>query len=644
MKRRDPLANPSNQRRLFNYRTLITALAVILLFAAAIARLVQLQILDHRHYAQAARQNRVRLQPVPPPRGLMYSRSGQLLAENRPSYTLAVIPDEVPHLAATLKALGKIIPLSEDDLHSFKALKAITPAYQAIPLATNLSQKTIACFAVNRYHFPGVVIQSRLRRYYPYANLTADTVGYVGRISGANLKHVDANDYAGTVYFGKNGLELSDQSELHGHPGYKIMEVNAGGQPLGTLQSRLPAPGTDLILTLDMGLQRIAQNAMKGKRGAVVVMNPRTGGLLAAVSNPAYNPNWFVDGISSRRYHQLVNDPGKPLWNRAFDASYAPGSTIKPFIALAGLNDGIIKPKTKIFAGPYYVIPGDKSKHKFWDWTPNGHGRTNLTKAIAQSVDTYFYPLAYKLGIHRIDKMLDKFGFGQRPPLNIPGVADGVLPSPKWKQHTHGEHWYPGDTVLMGIGQGYLQVTPLQLAIAVSEIAMRGHAKQPHLIRAIRNPMSGKIHNIKPSDLPVIRLKRQAYWHDVITGMHAVVNSPRGTAYSEFRGFPLPVAGKTGTAQVFANPKNPFEKQRHIPYRLRDNALFEAFTPIKHPELVVVVVVEHAGDHLGPASGVTRKIMNYWLSHRNTVENPATSDDLQPFTRPIIQQPHTTNG
>ncbi|AOU98720.1 penicillin-binding protein 2 [Acidihalobacter yilgarnensis] len=633
MKRRDPLADPASQKRLFNYRTLVTALAVILLFMAAIARLVQLQIFDHKDYAQAARENRVRVQPIPPPRGLIYSRSGQLLAENVPSYTLAVIPDETHDLASTLKALAKIVTLSPEDLRSFKALRSITPGYREIPLATHLSQATVARFAVNRYRFPGVEIQSRLRRYYPYTALTADTIGYVGRISETDLKHVDPSDYAGTVYFGKSGLELTDQSRLHGHPGYKVMEVDADGQPVGALKRQLPTPGADLILTLDIGLQRVAQQAMKGKRGAVVVMNPRSGAILAAVSNPAYNPNWFVDGISSRRYQELVGSPGNPLWNRAFAASYAPGSMIKPFIALAGLNARIIKPQTEVFSGPYYIIPGDKTRHKFWDWTPYGHGWTNLTKAIAQSVDTYFYPLAYQLGIRRIDDMLSRFGFGQRPPLGMPGVAAGVLPSPAWKRRTQGHPWYPGDTVLMGIGQGYLQVTPLQLATAVSEIAMRGHASRPHLLRAIRNPVDGRIEALPSQPLPAITLKHEAYWGDVIAGMQAVIDSPAGTAYQEFHGFPLPVAGKTGTAQVYANPKNPFLKRLHIPYRLRDNALFEAFTPVKHPELVVVVIVEHAGDRLGPASGVTRKIMNYWLAHRQAIEHPVAPLSLQPFKR-----------
>lgn len=638
MKRRDPLADPATQKRLFNYRTLVTAFAVILLFVAAITRLVQLQIFDHQGYAQAARQNRVRVQPIPPPRGLIYSRSGQLLAENVPSYTLAVIPDEVHHLAATLKALGKIVRLTPEDLRSFKALRTVTPGYRAIPLATHLDQKDLARFAVDRYRFPGVEIESRLRRYYPYANLTADTVGYVGRISESDLKHVDASAYAGTVYFGKSGLELADQARLHGQPGYKVMEVDANGQPVGTLKRERPHPGDDLILTLDMGLQQVAQQAMKGKRGAVVVMDPRTGAILAAVSNPAYDPNWFVDGISSRRYRTLVGDPGNPLWNRAFAASYAPGSTIKPFIALAGLNDRVIQPQTKVFSGPYYIIPGDKTQHRFWDWTPYGHGWTDLTKAIAQSVDTYFYPLAYQLGIHRIDDMLGRFGFGKPPPLHLPGVAAGVLPSPAWKQRTQGHPWYPGDTVLMGIGQGYLQVTPLQLASAVSEIAMRGHADRPHLLRAIRNPVDGRTEAVKPQPLPAITLKRPAYWQNVIAGMQAVIDSPAGTAYREFHSFPLPVAGKTGTAQVFANPKNPFQqKRRHIPYRLRDNALFEAFTPVDHPELAVVVIVEHAGDRLGPASTVTRKIMDYWLAHRRAIEHPGTPVTLEPYTRAATQ-------
>jgi len=604
---------------------------VLALLAVAVFRLVQLQVLDHKNYAEAARENRIRFEPVPPPRGLVYSRNGKLLAENLPGYNLVLVPNEVPDVAKSVRALTRLMKIPPRDVQRFERLRRATPAYQPVPLLTDLDAQQLARFAVNRYRFPGVHIQARLIRHYPYGGLTADSVGYVGRINAAELKRIDSDNYAGTNFIGKSGLELEYQDSLHGLVGYRVMKVDATGEPLSTLQRHPPTPGNDLVLTLDVGLQRVAQQAMQGHQGAVVVMDPQNGAILALASTPSFNPNWFVNGISARRYHGLIGNSAKPLWNRALDAAYAPGSTIKPFIAVAALNAHVITPQQKIHAGPYYVIPGDRSHHKFWDWTPYGHGMTDLKKAIAQSVDTYFYPVAYNLGIAAIDKTLAKFGFGTAPALGLPGESAGILPSPAWKRRTHNRPWYRGDTVVMGIGQGYLQITPLQLASAVSLIAMRGHGYRPRLLRAIRDPIKRRLQVIPPKPFPSIQLQQPAYWSDVIAGMHAVTASIHGTAHRAFLGFPLPVAGKTGTAQIFGFHQDPFKRHRKIPYRLRDNALFEGFTPIKHPQLAVVVVVEHAGDRLGPASIIARKIMDYWYGHRAQMHRPLSQLVLQPI-------------
>ncbi|MEJ2479762.1 MAG: penicillin-binding protein 2 [Acidihalobacter sp.] len=631
LKTRSPVADAGQQRRVFNLRAVGMVLFVAAMLGVAVYRLVQLQILEHRNYAQAAHNNRVRIQPVAPPRGLIYSRNGKLLAENVPSYSLVLVPDDVHHLHRTVQDLVKLLHIAPADLRHFEQLRRSTPPYRAVPLLTQLSQRQLAHFAVESYRFPGVHIQARLVRHYPYGPLTVDSVGYVGRINAAELKKVNADNYAGTDYFGKSGLELAFQSQLHGKVGYKVVKVDAAGRPLSTLQSHLPVPGRDLVLTLDMGLQRVAQKAMTGWQGAVVVMNPRNGAVLALVSKPAFNPNWFVNGISEKRYRKLLDNPRKPLWNRALDAAYSPGSTIKPFIALGALQAHVITPQKQIDAGPYYIIPGDHSHHKFWDWTPYGHGMTNLKKAIEQSVDTYFYPVAYSMGIKTIDQTLAKFGFGRLPEPGLQGESAGVLPSPKWKQHTQGQPWYPGDTVLMGIGQGYLQVTPLQLAEGVSTIAMRGHGHQPHLLRAWRTSPGGSLHPVKVQALPDAHFRKPSFWRDVIAGMHAVTASPYGTSYRAFRGFPLPVAGKTGTAQVFSFHTSPFAKHGKIPFRLRDNALFEGFTPIDKPRLAVVVVVEHAGDKLGPASNIARKVLDYWYAHQAQIENPLSQLAFKPM-------------
>jgi penicillin-binding protein 2 len=631
LKTRSPVADAGQQRRVFNLRAAGMVLFVAAMLSVAVYRLVQLQILEHRNYAQAAHDNRVRIEPVAPPRGLIYSRNGKLLAENVPSYNLVIVPADVHDLNKTVQDLVQLLHIAPADVRHFEQLRYSTPSYRAVPLLTQLSQHQLARFAVESYRFPGVHIQARLVRHYPYGHLTVDSVGYVGRINAAELKKVNANNYAGTDYYGKSGLELAFQPELHGKVGYKVLKVDAAGRPLDTLQSHLPVPGRDLVLTLDMGLQRVAQKAMKGWQGAVVVMDPRNGAVLALVSKPAFDPNWFVNGISEKRYRKLLDDPRKPLWNRALDAAYAPGSTIKPFISLGALQAHVITPQKQIDAGPYYIIPGDRSHHKFWDWTPYGHGMTNLKKAIEQSVDTYFYPVAYAMGIHTIDRTLASFHFGQLPEPGLQGESAGVLPSPKWKEHSQGQPWYPGDTVLMGIGQGYLQVTPLQLVEGVSTIAMRGHGYQPHMLRAWRLSPRGSLHTTKPQALPVVRYRHASFWRDVIAGMHAVTASPYGTSYRAFRGFPLPVAGKTGTAQVFSFHTNPFANHGKIPFRLRDNALFEGFTPIDKPRLAVVVVVEHAGYKLGPASNIARKVMNYWYAHQAQIESPLSQLALQPM-------------
>lgn len=626
--RRSPIADAGQQRRVFRLRVVVLAVVVVAMLGVAVYRLGELQIQDHRNYAQAARANRVRVVPVAPPRGLIYSRDGKLLAQNMPSYALEIIPADVPDLAKTVRQLTRLLGISPREVHRFEQLRRASPSYRAVPLLSQLDPHQVARFAVESFRFPGVHIQAHLVRYYPYGRLTTDSVGYVGRINAPELKKVNATNYAGTDYFGKGGLELAFQQYLHGKVGYKVVKVDAVGRPLKTVQSQLPVPGRDMVLTLDMGLQRVAQKAMKGKAGVVVAMNPRNGAVLALVSNPSFNPNWFVNGISEKRYRKLLDNPHKPLWNRAVEASYAPGSTIKPFIALGALQAHVITPQQKIYAGPYYMIPG--THHKFWDWDPYGQGWTDLKKAIARSVDTYFYPVAYKMGIQAIDRTLAKFGFGQMPMPGLPGESAGLLPTPKWKKHNLGRPWYPGDTVVMGIGQGYLQVTPLQLAKAVSIIAMRGHGYQPHLLRAWRDSPNGRLHLVKPQALPVVHFRR-SYWRDVIAGMRAEAESPHGTSYWPFRGFPLPVAGKTGTAQVFTSPGNPFTKHGKIPYRLRNNALFEGFTPIKKPQLVVVVVVEHSKTMLGPAASVARKVMEYWRTHQSQISQPLSQIKFSPM-------------
>lgn len=615
-------------KQIFIRRLLLVSMMVFLVAAVTIYRVFELKVIDHRYYALAAHNDQIRIDPVAPPRGLILSRNGRLLADNHPGYSLELIPDEAKPVSTTIARLNRLLGLSSDQLHYFYRQLDASPAYRAVPILTNLTAKQWSVFAVNSWRFPGVFIQPVLQRFYPDGSSMVDSVGYVGRINGHELHKVNATNYAGTDYYGKSGLELEYQPILHGQVGYTFEKVDAVGRPLKVVRTKLPAPGDSLVLTLDVGLERVAEKAMSGWRGAVIALDPRNGAILALVSKPSFDPNWFVNGISTKRYHELITNPGKPMWNRVLSASYAPGSTIKPFIALAALQAGVITPQEKIYSGPYYVIPG--TTHKFWDWDQWGHGWTNLTKAIARSVDTYFYPVALKTGIGNIDRMLSQFGFGRPSLPNFPGESSGLLPTPAWKMQHMGQSWYPGNTVIMGIGQGFLQVTPIQLATALSIIAMRGHGFQPHLIAGLYDPKEGQLLRFKPKQLPPVVLNKKSYWKDVIRGMHAVTATRYGTAHGTFTTFPYPVAGKTGTAQVFSLHGNPFKNHRKIPYALRDNALFEAFTPIDKPQLVVVVVCEHAGDKIGPAQVVTRKVFDYWYLHRKDMIHSVNINQLLP--------------
>ena len=611
MARRFTVKNPYYENLLFFNRSVAALTFIAILTVVLLARLVYLQVVEHQHYTTLSRENRLKIVALPPTRGLIYDRNGVLLAENLPSYRLEITPDQVHNLNATLRRLGEIIDLRASDLKRFDTLLKNSRPFESIPLRYHLSQDEVARFAVNRWRFPGVDIAARLTRYYPLGRLTAHVVGYVGRIDERELQEVDPSEYSATTHIGKIGVEKAYESMLHGKVGYEQVEVNAQGRVVRVMGETPPVPGRNLYLTLDAGLQQVAEQGLAGYSGAAVALDPRTGAVLALVSKPSFDPNLFVNGISSAQYQALANDPDRPLFDRALRGRYPPGSTLKPFVAVAGLNYGIINPATTYYCPGYYTLPGNS--HKYRCWKTAGHGIVDLDKAITQSCDVYFYNLSHALGIDRLDAFLSKFGFGAKTGIDLPGELAGLLPSRAWKRRMRHEPWYPGDTLITGIGQGYMLATPLQLANATAALSMHGRRMEPRVVYAIQNPRNGTLHIEKPKPLTPITLSDPGGWSHVITDMTHVVTSIHGTAHRIDQGAPYVIAGKTGTAQVFGLKQDQNYNEKDIPLKLRDQALFIAFAPADNPRIAVAVIAEHAGFGGEVSAPIARKMMDYYL-------------------------------
>jgi penicillin-binding protein 2 len=589
---------------------LIAATAAILLLLGVAARLVYLQVIDHAHFVTLSENNRLRLESVVPTRGLIYDRNGVLLAENRPTYQLEIIPEQVHDLKDTLQRLGKLVTLAPADIRRCLALAKAQPAFKPIAVRRDLSAREVARFAVNRQRFPGVDIHARLTREYPLGSLTAHAVGRVGAISEKELARVPAGQYSGTSLIGKIGTEAAYEKLLHGLVGYRRVETNAGGRVVRTVSFKPPVAGDDLYLSLDVNLQQIAGQALGTHTGAVVAIDPRNGGVLAFVSKPSYDPNLFVGGIAAKAYAKLRHAPGRPLFNRAIRGQYPPGSTLKPFLGLAGLFYGAITPEKQIFCPGYFQIPGHA--HRYHDWKQYGHGQVNLRKAIAQSCDVYFYQLALALDIEHMHDFLAEFGFGEPTGIDLTGERAGILPSRDWKRRVRHQPWYPGETVITGIGQGYTLVTPLQLADAAAAMGAHGLRFKPHLLHATRDPKTGVISTFKPAPLPPIKLHDPRHWQTIIDDMKQVVTSPYGTAH-RIDGAKYAIAGKTGTAQVYSLDPDQVYDTKVVPNKLRDHALFIAFAPADKPRIAVAVIVEHGGEHHSLAVPIARKVMDAYL-------------------------------
>ena len=599
------------ESQLFMQRSVQALVFAGILIAVLVGRLIYLQVLAHEHYITLSDDNRIKILPLPPNRGLIFDRNGLILADNLPSYRLEITPEQVHDMDATLDALSQLVNIRDVDRSRFEQLRKRTPVFKPVPLRFRLSDEEVARFAIDRHRHPGVDIVAGLSRHYPHGPLLAHAVGYVGRIDERDLQRIDTSDYSGTTHIGKVGIEKTYEDILHGTVGYSQVETNAEGRVLRTLVRTPPVPGNNLYLTLDAELQNVADQALGKRAGAVVAIDPDTGGVLAFVSKPAYDPNLFVNGIDSKTYTALRENDKQPLFNRALRGQYPPGSTLKPFVALGGLEEGITSKHAHTYCPGFYQLPGKARKYR--DWKRGGHGTVDLTDAIAQSCDVYFYDLAMSMGIDRLHDYLTKFGFGERTGIDISGELPGLMPSRQWKRAARNLPWFPGETLIAGIGQGFVLTTPLQLASSTTTLARYGNRKKPHVVASTQIYGDIELTPLPVAPEPDIPIEDRQHWNDVIHGMHEVVQGKRGTARKIGKDAKYQFAGKTGTAQVFGLKEEEKYDAEKLAEKLRDHSLFIAFAPLDKPRIALAVIVEHGGSGSAVAAPIARIILDQYL-------------------------------
>jgi len=610
------------EQRIFSRRALVAAALVVLLMVALVVRLVWLQVYKYEYFSDLSQGNRIRIEPIPPNRGLILDRHGLPLALNQPAYQLELIREQVPDVDDTLARLVAIGLLEADDVDRLRRTVRSRRSFEAVPVRLQLSEEELAAFAVRRQDFPGVEIRPRLSRHYPLGSTGVHAVGYVGAISEEDQARIDMANYAGTTLIGKTGVESAYEAELHGRVGFQQLLVNAQGRKVERvglvapeLARREPVAGNDLYLSIDRGAQQAAEAALEGQRGAIVALDPANGDVLAFASTPGFDPNLFSRGLTVAEYNSLVTDIDRPLLNRALRGAYPPGSTIKPVVALAGLENRVIGADTRRFCRGFFTLPG--SSHRYRDWRREGHGWMDTHNAIAQSCDTYFYWVADALGIDRFHAFLTRFGLGAPTGIDISGERGGIVPSREWKRSAFRKAaeqvWFPGETVIAGIGQGYMLATPLQLAHVAATLAARGVRYRPRLLRAVRDALTGEIRSLEPELLEPVLLEDPARWDVAIDGMIGVMNDPRGTARRSQLGAPYLIAGKTGTAQVFSVAQHERYDESEVAERLRDHALFIAFAPADAPRMALAVLVENGRSGSGTAAPIARKVFDAYL-------------------------------
>ncbi|HLA75045.1 MAG TPA: penicillin-binding protein 2 [Gammaproteobacteria bacterium] len=611
---KDHIRDYIRETRLFGDRIKVALVFTLVLVVAVIARLVYLQIFNHEHYTTLSQNNRISIVAIPPSRGLIYDRNGVLLAQNLPSFSLEIVPEQVKNLNATLAELGKIIAISDSDLKRFRRVLYQKRTTNGVPLRFHLSEEEVARFAIDRPRFPGVDVSAGLSRHYPMGSLAVHAIGYVGRINEDELPQLDTSNYSGTLHIGKAGIEKSYEDVLHGKVGFEQVETNAQGRRLRILSRTTPVSGKNLYLNIDARIQNLAEAALGERRGAVVAIDVKTGAVLALASTPGYDPNPFVNGIDAKDYAALSTSIDQPLYNRALRGLYPPGSTAKPFIGLGGLELNVVTPQHSNFCPGFFTLGGHS--HRYRDWKKAGHGTVDLEKAIVESCDVYFYNLAQALGIDRLHDFMSQFGFGSRTQIDISGELGGVMPSQQWKRRSYNQPWYPGETIITGIGQGYTLVTPLQLAVATATLANGGAHMKPRVVFGTQDPLSQAITPLQPVSLNTIPVNKAANWTSVISAMTQVVHGARGTAHGISANLAYSMGGKTGTAQVFGIKQNEKYSEKNTAERLRDHALFIAFAPADQPQIAVAVIVENGSHGATTAAPIARLVMDqYFLDH-----------------------------
>ena len=612
----EPFRDKKAERNLFARRTLVAFLGILLLTGVLFTNIYQLQIVNFDTYQTRSNGNRIKLLPLPPTRGLIYDRYGKLLAENLTFFGLYIVPEKTENLDRILDELRYIVGLTDNDIENFKKERRRGTRYTPILLKPNLTEEQIARFAVSGYQYPSLDVRPYFKRYYLYGEIMTHILGYVGKINDKDVERLKKDEkfanYSGSNDMGKLGIERYYEDELHGTTGFEEVEINNRGKVIRKLREQPSVAGKSIYLTIDLELQRYITDLLAGQKGAIVVLDPKDSGVLAMVSTPSYDNNLFVDGISSEDYKRLLNDPARPLYSRATQGVYPPASTVKPFIAVAAQTENVISQNTTIFDPGYWVLPN--TTKRFRDWKKSGHGYTDLNKAITESSDTYFYQVAHSMGIDRLSDWMKRFGFGMPTGIEIQEETAANIPTREWKQKRYKRPWVQGDTISVGIGQGYWTATPLQVAKATAVLVNNGKVNTPHLMKAI------EVSTLKPYEDPLlypdITEAKQSYWDAAKRGMYNVVNSALGTGRKAFAGANYRVAGKSGTAQVFSLKENEKYNAAGLKKELHDHAWFTAYAPYENPRLVVTVILENAGGGSSNAAPLARKVMDYYLNQR----------------------------
>ena len=605
----EKISNIALENKIFSSRMLMAFLFILIITSVLILRLYNLQISNHDYYAEEALGNQMRTLPITPTRGKIFDRNGQIIATNQLSYRLTLTPEKTKNIAKTLLSLKQLNFIDEDDIKRFHKNRSRYKKFHNIPLKHKLSEKQVAEFLVSN-QFIGIDVESYFHRIYPKNDSSVHVAGYVSRMNKKDKAFYDKQNYLGTAFVGKVGIEKQYETLLHGTSGKKQIERNVTGRVIDTQIIQAAENGKDLYLSIDLDLQIKAESLLEGKRGSIVVVDVKNGEVLALVSTPTYNPNWFVNGISHKNYQILQTSKDIPQLNRAIQGLYPPGSTVKPMVALAGLEEGVITNHSKTYCPGYYKLPN--VKRKFNDWKRSGHGVVNVKDSIAQSCDVFFYDLANKMGIDTLHDNLTLFNFGSKTGIDIPGERGGILPSKAWKKINRNEPWYRGETLIAGIGQGFMTSSPLQLAVATAALANKGQIFQPKLLKNIRSP-NQPIKEVEKGSHAQIPIKNIQNWEDVIEGMRQTIYAPKGTARRLNKGLTYTLAGKTGTAQVFGLDAEEQYIAEKLDERLRDHALFTGFAPVDNPQIAIAVIVENAGSGSSKAAPLAREVLDVYF-------------------------------